>query len=324
MARLKYFSHSLANSFIFVLMTLLLPVVFADSDVVFTVFIIIFLIFYFYIEVCLTVRRFHDLDRPGEDYFLLFIPLYNIILGFILQFKKGTIGPNRFGEDPLQKDSTPAVPLTVPPSAKDFNVPAYTIAPPALKEDRNLIPVYIAAAAILIAVGYFVYWAMQTSQKKPDYISTATSNKMYDEDSTLYQVSDSSFLSREAMIKLFNDLWAADFSGTKHLTITAGSEAVILDLDKGMHGTVLSVYRFNLIENSKLNLSDAGFQKHPEPFIATSEILQTLQYKYFYEHDGRINIQVGTDLAEIHYFIDYLIGNLLIIDKNSKLSVGYE
>ena len=48
------------------------------------------------------VRRFHDLDRSGAHYWLLLIPVYNIYLGLLLLFKKGTVGPNRFGADPLE------------------------------------------------------------------------------------------------------------------------------------------------------------------------------------------------------------------------------
>ena len=47
------------------------------------------------------VKRFHDLDRPGTHFWLLLIPIYGIYIGLLLLFKKGTEGPNRFGEDPL-------------------------------------------------------------------------------------------------------------------------------------------------------------------------------------------------------------------------------
>jgi uncharacterized membrane protein YhaH (DUF805 family) len=48
------------------------------------------------------VKRLHDLDRPGSNYWLSLIPLYNIYLGMVLTFKKGTTGPNRYGMDPLE------------------------------------------------------------------------------------------------------------------------------------------------------------------------------------------------------------------------------
>ena len=46
------------------------------------------------------VKRFHDLDRPGKQYYLLLIPLYNLYLFLVLLFKKGTPGENQYGTDP--------------------------------------------------------------------------------------------------------------------------------------------------------------------------------------------------------------------------------
>ncbi len=51
--------------------------------------------------IAITVKRLHDLDRPGWHWWLLFIPLYNVYLGLVLLLKQGTPGPNRYGTDPL-------------------------------------------------------------------------------------------------------------------------------------------------------------------------------------------------------------------------------
>jgi len=48
-----------------------------------------------------TIKRLHDLDRPGSHYWLLLIPFFNIYLTLVLHFKKGTEGPNSYGPDPL-------------------------------------------------------------------------------------------------------------------------------------------------------------------------------------------------------------------------------
>lgn len=48
----------------------------------------------------LVVKRLHDLGKPGWHYWLMYIPLYNIYLGFVLLFTKGVTGPNQYGEDP--------------------------------------------------------------------------------------------------------------------------------------------------------------------------------------------------------------------------------
>jgi uncharacterized membrane protein YhaH (DUF805 family) len=48
-----------------------------------------------------TVKRLHDLDRPGWHWWLLLVPIVNIYMGVILLFAKGTEGSNQFGRDPL-------------------------------------------------------------------------------------------------------------------------------------------------------------------------------------------------------------------------------
>lgn len=51
--------------------------------------------------IALTVKRLHDLDRPGWHWWLLMVPLYNLYLSLVLLFGRGTVGPNRYGPDPL-------------------------------------------------------------------------------------------------------------------------------------------------------------------------------------------------------------------------------
>ena len=48
-----------------------------------------------------TVRRLHDMNRPGWHYWLLLIPFYNIYLTILLYSEKGTDGRNEYGDDPL-------------------------------------------------------------------------------------------------------------------------------------------------------------------------------------------------------------------------------
>jgi uncharacterized membrane protein YhaH (DUF805 family) len=52
------------------------------------------------IQAFLVIKRLHDLGKPGWQYFLMYVPLYNIYLGIVLLFVKGTAGPNEYGEDP--------------------------------------------------------------------------------------------------------------------------------------------------------------------------------------------------------------------------------
>lgn len=46
------------------------------------------------------VKRLHDLGRPGSHYWLFFIPIYNIYMGFVLLFQQGTDGTNSYGPNP--------------------------------------------------------------------------------------------------------------------------------------------------------------------------------------------------------------------------------
>ncbi len=50
------------------------------------------------------VRRLHDIDKSGWWYFILIIPVIGFILFLIWMCKKGTAGPNRFGDDPLLRE----------------------------------------------------------------------------------------------------------------------------------------------------------------------------------------------------------------------------
>lgn len=58
---------------------------------------------YLVIQSFLVVRRLHDIGKPGHYYWTLLIPLYNIYLGILLLFKKGTEGRNQYDEDSLNQ-----------------------------------------------------------------------------------------------------------------------------------------------------------------------------------------------------------------------------
>lgn len=51
----------------------------------------------------LMTRRFHYINRSGWWSIAGLIPLLNVIAGLILLFKKGTVGDNKYGEDPLAR-----------------------------------------------------------------------------------------------------------------------------------------------------------------------------------------------------------------------------
>jgi uncharacterized membrane protein YhaH (DUF805 family) len=47
------------------------------------------------------VRRLHDLDRSGWWYWIVLVPLVGPILLLVWCCSRGTLGPNRFGPDPI-------------------------------------------------------------------------------------------------------------------------------------------------------------------------------------------------------------------------------
>lgn len=51
--------------------------------------------------IAVTVKRLHDLGRPGWHWWLLLVPFYNFYLGLVLVLQRGTAGPNLYGPDPL-------------------------------------------------------------------------------------------------------------------------------------------------------------------------------------------------------------------------------
>ena len=102
-SRAQYFWHTLLDSF--VLVAVLIALVWSldgwvpKGAIMFVV--LVPAVAYFVAEVCISVRRLHDLGRPGGDYLLMMVPLYNIYLKLVLVFQRGDEGPNEYGPDPL-------------------------------------------------------------------------------------------------------------------------------------------------------------------------------------------------------------------------------
>lgn len=49
------------------------------------------------------VKRLHDVDKSGWFIILLFIPIISFIWGLYMLFADGTVGPNRYGNDPKNR-----------------------------------------------------------------------------------------------------------------------------------------------------------------------------------------------------------------------------
>lgn len=61
----------------------------------------IYTLFAFIPSISVTVRRLHDTDRSGWWFFIIFIPIIGSIVLFIFEVLRGTIGPNKYGVDPI-------------------------------------------------------------------------------------------------------------------------------------------------------------------------------------------------------------------------------
>lgn len=64
-------------------------------------------------NLAVTARRLHDVDRSGWWMFLVLVPIVGFIVLLVWYCKRGTVGPNRFGSDPLADsvDSTSTISL---------------------------------------------------------------------------------------------------------------------------------------------------------------------------------------------------------------------
>lgn len=79
--------------FLAILIVLLIVVLVAGQGVIYFIFWSVLL----FLHACNTVKRLHDLDRPGWHYWLSLIPIYNIYFAVVLFTRKGSIGANRYG-----------------------------------------------------------------------------------------------------------------------------------------------------------------------------------------------------------------------------------
>jgi uncharacterized membrane protein YhaH (DUF805 family) len=58
-------------------------------------------------SIVLQVKRFHDLNRSGWWSLLSFVPIAGLWVLIQVGFVRGTIGPNRYGPDPLETPTSP-------------------------------------------------------------------------------------------------------------------------------------------------------------------------------------------------------------------------
>lgn len=104
--RKSYIYRNFFMSFVLNIIRIVLAVLAAYIDsleLLFTVLLYVLGIFGFAASIMILTRRLHDLDKSGWWMLLLIVPLVNIFFYIYILFFKGTEGPNRYGDDPLQQ-----------------------------------------------------------------------------------------------------------------------------------------------------------------------------------------------------------------------------
>lgn len=95
--RSEYWYFTLFN----LILNLMASVIAGASLGALTVLPVIVLIALLVPSIAVSIRRLHDLDKSGWWVLLALIPLIGAIILLIWSIKRGTVGLNRFGADPL-------------------------------------------------------------------------------------------------------------------------------------------------------------------------------------------------------------------------------
>jgi uncharacterized membrane protein YhaH (DUF805 family) len=103
-ARSEFWYWFLFGVVISVVVALIDSVIAPDSD--YGILAVLVALVLFLPGLAVTVRRLHDLDRSGWFILLYFVPVIGFVVLLVWFCRRGTIGPNRFGPDPLQASET--------------------------------------------------------------------------------------------------------------------------------------------------------------------------------------------------------------------------
>lgn len=101
--RKEYWAWGVVNMLIYILLDLMAVALSSISqEAIFVVLIPYWIYFIASIcpNICVYVRRLHDMDKNGWLVLLVFIPIVNLILLLVMGIIDGTPGPNRYGPDP--------------------------------------------------------------------------------------------------------------------------------------------------------------------------------------------------------------------------------
>lgn len=75
------------------------------GEAIATIGLVIFYIVMLVPSIAIVVRRLHDHDKSGWWILIIFVPIFGALYLLYLYVTRGTVGPNRFGPDPLGQDT---------------------------------------------------------------------------------------------------------------------------------------------------------------------------------------------------------------------------
>ncbi|WP_250470095.1 MULTISPECIES: DUF805 domain-containing protein [unclassified Caballeronia] len=96
------------------------------------------------------IKRAHDFDASGWWTVLLWVPLANFVWGLALIFRKGTDGPNWFGDEKGQSESSKTEPTWSASNVETRLTQPITLVPVPRKKFWSVVGVIGAAAAALL------------------------------------------------------------------------------------------------------------------------------------------------------------------------------
>jgi uncharacterized membrane protein YhaH (DUF805 family) len=91
---LVIFAISIINSIFLVALSSL----FTGSPEFYSFMMIVNIVIVSILVIFAVLRRLHDMEMAGYWIFLCLVPIANIVMTFLLLFKKGTVGVNKYGE----------------------------------------------------------------------------------------------------------------------------------------------------------------------------------------------------------------------------------
>ena len=102
--RRVFWGVTIVGTFAFYAAVFLVSVVFSEESFVAVIAAIVILTLYavfLWISLAVQVKRWHDRDKSGWWFFISFVPLVGPFIAFVeTGCLRGTVGPNRFGDDP--------------------------------------------------------------------------------------------------------------------------------------------------------------------------------------------------------------------------------